>query len=263
MTRPAHDSAATLACLASILLCTGGFPQAARAQKSTPTSKPASAVSKKTHKAATTKSKTPPKKAAKTTKAATKPPLKRPLKPIPAKPKPAPAPTPRPPVVPPPIPTATPRPVPPPALPPPPAPSGPATAQIGTAYTISGCQVTIEKAEFTTQPLPNLFGPNPPDDGTRYILFTINIRNSGTTPVLWGYERFHPALLTSGGGRVLRGAALLTTSNKRFELQPLQSGEEKTLHFHFQVPLSTSVTGLTIGETDGHPQYFYDLSNLR
>lgn len=138
----------------------------------------------------------------------------------------------------------------------------PTTGKIGTAYLMSGCEMTLEKVEYTTQSLPNLFGPVRPDDGMRYLLFTIHIQNNGTVPVMWTYDSFRPTLQSNASAKILRGAGLLTSSNKRFELQPLKPGEEKTLHFHFQVPDEAIVTALTIGETAISPKYTFDLTGI-
>lgn len=144
-----------------------------------------------------------------------------------------------------------------------PQPNGPMVAKMGTPYLMSGCEVILEKAEYTTMSLPNLFGPVRPDDGTHYMLFTIHIANHGVTPVLWTYDSFRPTLQTSANAKILRGGGLLTSNNKRFELQPLQPGEEKTLHFHYQVPMDVNVSALTIGETAASPKYSFDLTAIR
>jgi hypothetical protein len=136
-------------------------------------------------------------------------------------------------------------------------------AQAGMPCPLAGCEVTLEKAEFTNRPLANLFGPVPPDPGTRYALFTIRVRNTGSAPVQWGFDRFNPALQTSGSaGQVIRGANLLTGGNDKFEKQPIQPGEEKTLRFHFQVPLGARLTTLSMGESASRPQYLFGLTSV-
>lgn len=133
---------------------------------------------------------------------------------------------------------------------------------MGTYYPIGGGEALLEKAEFADGFLPNLLGPIPPDPGTRYVLFSVRVRNTGAAPLMWDFERVNPRLQTrNAGDRVLRGATILTASNDKFERQPIQPGEEKALRFHFQVPLNAQLQSLTLGANGA--QFRYDVSGVR
>jgi hypothetical protein len=125
-------------------------------------------------------------------------------------------------------------------------------------YPVAGAALTIEKAEYTDQTMPNLFGPNLPDPGTHYLVFTIRVRNESGAPVVWGFDRFRPTL--TAGGQVIRGINLLTAKNEKFETQPINPGEEKELRFHFQVPKTAPVATLTLQSGSNIPPYVFDLS---
>ena len=162
-----------------------------------------------------------------------------------------------------PVPTPTPRVVVP-KMPPPVIRPSSAVGQMGSAYLVGGGTLTLEKAEFTDTALPNLFGPVPPDPGTRYVVFTVRVHNTLNRALLWSFEQFHPTLRIIGGeGAPLRAINLMTENNNKFEKQPLQSGETKVLRFHFQVPQDAHLLSLSVGEGTGTPQYVYDLSGVR
>lgn len=139
---------------------------------------------------------------------------------------------------------------------------GPRTGERNIPYSVGGAQLTFQGGEVTDKSLPNLFGNIPPDAGTHYVLFTMSVKNTGAVPLDWSFERFNPKLETANSGdTIVRGTALLTGKNAKFETQPIQPGEEKMVRFHFQVPIAAMPKTLSLS-SDGN-EYRFDVSDVR
>ena len=167
-------------------------------------------------------------------------------------PKPAPKPTPKP------VSKPTPAPVAP-VVPVKPMPAKPAitNAQMFAPLPFAGATLSFMEIALTNDKLPNLFGPNPPDAGTEYAVFTFVIKNTGDAPLVWEINTFDPNLTTKSGKTPVRGTALFTQDDKKFD-GIIKPGDEKTVAFDFQIPKGDAPEVLTIRAESG-PTYRFDV----
>ncbi|MEO7715308.1 MAG: DUF4352 domain-containing protein [Capsulimonas sp.] len=130
-------------------------------------------------------------------------------------------------------------------------------AKLGVSYPLQETDLTLEKVEFTDQPIRD----SAPDDGKRYLVATVLIKNQ-TSDELGLYVSMFTAKIANADGDTFDSKGLLRTNSDENLDAKLKSGGTYRARWYFSVPKDGSLKTIIIAESESH-QYTFDISNVK
>jgi hypothetical protein len=127
-------------------------------------------------------------------------------------------------------------------------------AAIGTPYPFAKYTVTLEKFDFSTDPLG---GANPPAGG-RFLTATILVHNSSPDNVGLRDDHFL-ATLTDADGIQMNWGGLVAASSGTVVDQGLKTGAEMRVRLYFSVPKGSEPKTLVLQEGRFTHSYQFDV----
>jgi len=118
-------------------------------------------------------------------------------------------------------------------------------AQLNTAYPGANFSFRVEKFDYTSNALQG----DAPEDGARYLVATMMIKNLSPRPAFLRYDTLAPELTTVGGEECKYHDMLFATSDTAFS-QDEKPGQELRLRLYFTVPKGVVVKSLILKEGD-------------
>jgi hypothetical protein len=127
-------------------------------------------------------------------------------------------------------------------------------AEIGTPYPYQNFTITLEKFEYSTEPMKE----TPPGKGGRYLVVTLLIHISSPRETQVRYDFLSPTLTTPVGEELKYGGMVTASSGRAFG-QMVKGGAEVRVRLYFTVPKDITPNTLTLKEGDDSRTYEYQV----
>ena len=131
-------------------------------------------------------------------------------------------------------------------------------AELKTFYPGANFDLKLDSVSYTPGPI----GSFEKEDGKRFVVLNVTLRNATTVPQHYDSGTLLPGLVDSDGEKVEWNQTLFKTKrddNAEGELKP---GEEYTARYFFQLPENVSAKSFTIAEGESRA-YTFDVSNIK
>ena len=112
--------------------------------------------------------------------------------------------------------------------------------------------VTVQKFDYTTGKLDK---EDPPEEGTRYLVATLLVKNDTPEKNQLRWDMLGPGLTSTDGGERNYEGMLLATADRSFD-RNLNPGEEVTVRIYFTVPKDVTPKTLTLKEDNSRTYVF-------
>ena len=122
---------------------------------------------------------------------------------------------------------------------------------IGTPYPYQSFDITIEKFDFTTSAM----GDNTPEDGERFLLVTMLMKNESPTEQYVRWDAVSPVLTSSDGEELTYTDMFLPTGNRPFS-QSVKGLAEARVRMLFKVPKDVTPKTLALKEGESRTYTF-------
>jgi hypothetical protein len=126
---------------------------------------------------------------------------------------------------------------------------------IGTVYPYGALDVTIEKSEYTTSKLGEY---EIEDEGQRFLLITVAIKNDSPNEQFVRWDTFQPTLVSADDEELSYRDMLLANSNRPFGLT-MKAGQESRARLLFSIPKDVTPKTLTMKEGDEGRSYQFSI----
>jgi len=125
-------------------------------------------------------------------------------------------------------------------------------AKMNTAYPYQKFDITVEKFTYTTDKLD----ADAPEEGGRFLVVTLLIKNKAPTPSLLRNDQITPTLTSTDGEDLKYTSSLLFATTARSIDQDLKVGQEMRARIYFTVPKGTAGKTFTLKEGNSRAYLF-------
>lgn len=125
-------------------------------------------------------------------------------------------------------------------------------AEFKTTYPLGEFIFTLEKFDYSTNPILG----EAPEDGTRYMVFTMLMKNVAPSEQLLRFDSFSATLTsTDGEDFPFRGSVTFATADRKVE-QNIKAGTEMRIRFNLTIPEGITPRTLSLQRGDGRMYVF-------
>jgi hypothetical protein len=137
-------------------------------------------------------------------------------------------------------------------------------AEIGQTYAVGDCDLTLQKAEFTDEPLLNFKGVTGPVRGYHFAVFTFDVVAQVSDGLTFSTDKFNPTLTTEDGLAVdpVSGPLLRGSTDEPFDGN-VQYGDDQHFRIYYPVSVHDRLATLTVQATPTSHKVSYDLTSMQ
>jgi hypothetical protein len=131
-------------------------------------------------------------------------------------------------------------------------------ATTGQAWPLGTFDAELVSTAYTNGPL----GEYEAEEGKRFFVATVKLRNGSTSNALYNWSTVEPTLVASDGEKAEWNQVFLKTTRNEGADGELKPGEEYTGRYFFQLPSDVSAKSFSIKEGESRT-YTFDVSNTK